>query len=85
MIFEIVQGLLLGGIVVSTFVALRHKDLLISVIFMAVISMLLSLEFYLLRAPDVALAEAAIGAGLATAIYLVAINRTSRWEDERND
>ncbi len=85
MIFEIVQGLLLGGIVVSTFVALRHKDLLISVIFMAVISMLLSLEFYLLRAPDVALAEAAIGAGLATAIYLVAINRTSRWEDERHD
>ena len=85
MIFEIVQGLLLGGIVVSTCVALRHKDLLISVIFMAVISMLLSLEFYLLRAPDVALAEAAIGAGLATAIYLVAINRTSRWENERHD
>ena len=82
MIFEAIQGLLLCGILVSTFVALKHKDLLISVIFMAIISMLLSLEFYLLRAPDVAIAEAAIGAGLATAIYLVAINRTNRMEDD---
>jgi uncharacterized MnhB-related membrane protein len=85
MIFEIIQGLLLLGIVSSTYIALKHKDLLISVIFIAIMSMLLSLEFYILRAPDVAIAEAAIGAGLSTAIYLVAINKTKRWEDERSD
>jgi energy-converting hydrogenase B subunit D len=85
MIFDIIQGLLLSGIVAASVVALKNKDLLMSVISMAVVSMLLSLEFYLLRAPDVAIAEAAIGAGLATAIYLVAINRTGRWEDGRHE
>jgi energy-converting hydrogenase B subunit D len=82
MIFELIQGMLLAGIVSSAYMALRHRDLLASVIYMAVMSMLLSLEFYILRAPDVAIAEAAIGAGLATAVYVVAINRTRRWEDD---
>lgn len=85
MIFDIIQGMLLAGIVVSAFLALRKRDLIQSVIFLAVMSMLLSLEFYILRAPDVAIAEAAIGAGLATAVYIVAINRTERWEDGRGD
>ncbi len=85
MIFELIQGMLLAGIVSSAFMALRHRDLLASVIFMAAMSMLLSLEFYILRAPDVAIAEAAIGAGLATAVYVVAINRTKRWDDEGQD
>jgi uncharacterized MnhB-related membrane protein len=37
------------------------------------LSLLLSIEFYILQAPDVAIAEAAIGAGLSTAIYLFAL------------
>jgi uncharacterized MnhB-related membrane protein len=32
-----------------------------------------ALEFYILQAPDVAIAEAAIGAGLSTTIYIIAI------------
>ena len=83
MIFEIIQYMLLAGIVSSAGIALWKKDLIQSVIFLAVMSMLLSLEFYILRAPDVAIAEAAIGAGLATAVYVVAINRTERWEDAK--
>jgi len=35
--------------------------------------LLLSLEFYILQAPDVAIAEAGIGAGLTTAIYIIAL------------
>ena len=38
-------------------------------------------EFYILQAPDVAIAEAGIGAGLTTAIYIVAIRGTTRWEE----
>jgi len=45
-------------------------------------SLLLSLEFYILQAPDVAIAEAAIGAGLTTAIYILAIRGTRRMEEE---
>ncbi len=85
MIFEIVQLLILIGIVCSAGIALLKKDLMLSVIFMAAMCLLLSVEFYLLQAPDVAIAEAAIGAGLTTAVYVIAINKTNRWEDERKD
>ena len=80
---EPVQLLLVIGIICSAGFALLKRDLLKSVIFMAIMSLLLAAEFYWLQAPDVAIAEAAIGAGLATAVYVIAIQKTSRWEDEK--
>ncbi|UCD03341.1 MAG: DUF4040 domain-containing protein [Candidatus Aenigmatarchaeota archaeon] len=80
---EIAHSMLLIGIVATAVMALRSKDLLNSVIFLAIMSMLLSVEFFALQAPDVAIAEAAVGAGLTTAIYIVTINRTERWEDDK--
>lgn len=63
-------------IIVASVLAVVFKKLLPSVIALAVSSLLLSLEFYLLHAPDVAIAEAAIGAGLTTAIFIFAIRGT---------
>ncbi|GAI16248.1 unnamed protein product [marine sediment metagenome] len=51
------------------------------VIACAAVSLIASLLFYLLQAPDVAMAEAAIGAGLTTAIFVLAIRRTGRYEE----
>ena len=48
---------------------------------LAAMSLLLSLEFYLLQAPDVAITEAAVGAGLSTAIFIIAIGKTRRFEE----
>jgi len=79
MIFQI-QVLVLIGIIISAFFALRFKDLIASVISLAIMSLLLSIEFYILQAPDVAIAEAAVGAGLSTAIYVIAIRKTRRWD-----
>ena len=62
--------------------AVWFKDLLSSVIALAAASLLVALEFYLLQAPDVAIAEAGIGAALTTAIYVIAIRRTTRKEEE---
>ena len=84
MIFEILQALLLAGMAGSALMAVLSRDLLKSTIYLAAMSLLLSLEFYILQAPDVAIAEAAIGAGLTTAIYVIAINKTQRWEDEKS-
>ncbi|MCK4492078.1 MAG: DUF4040 domain-containing protein [Candidatus Altiarchaeales archaeon] len=75
-----IQILVLIGIIISAFFVLRSKDLLASVISLAIMSLLLSIEFYILQAPDVAIAEAAVGAGLSTAIYVIAIKKSSRWE-----
>jgi uncharacterized MnhB-related membrane protein len=75
--FEIAQILVGIGLLVSAIVAIRFKNLVAAVIAMAVFSLILSLEFYLLQAPDVAIAEAGVGAGLTTAMYLLAIKNTT--------
>jgi len=44
-------------------------------------SLLVSLEFFILQAPDVAIAEAGVGAVLTTAIFIFAIKGTRRREE----
>jgi len=68
--------MLIGAIAASIF-----KDLINAVIAMALVSLLASILFYFLQAPDVAMAEAAIGAALTTAIFIIAIKRTNRHEE----
>jgi len=73
---EIVHIFTLMMMIVASFLAVVFKKLLPSVIALSVASLLLSLEFYILHAPDVAIAEAAIGAGLTMAIFIFAIRGT---------
>ncbi|NLO57279.1 MAG: DUF4040 domain-containing protein, partial [Synergistaceae bacterium] len=49
----------LALLVLAAFFALWFKDLVSSVIALAVFSVMTALEFYILQAPDVAIAEAA--------------------------
>jgi ABC-type amino acid transport substrate-binding protein len=60
---------------VLALVALEIKNLLSAVIVLSAFSLVLSLVFYYLHAPDVAIAEAAIGSGFATVIFLIAIKK----------
>jgi uncharacterized MnhB-related membrane protein len=69
-------------IVLGGALAVWFKDLLSSIIALAGASLLVALEFYILQAPDVAIAEAGIGAALTMAIYVVALRRTRRKEKE---
>ena len=59
----------------------RSKDLVAAVISSSVVSLIASIYFYLLQAPDVALTEAAIGVGLSTIIFMITIRRTGRMEE----
>jgi len=78
----IIQILILVMITIGGALAVWFKDLLSSVLALAAASLLVALEFYILQAPDVAIAEAGIGAALTTAIYVIAIRRTVRKEEE---
>ena len=80
--FVISQTIILIILLYSAYLSVRFKDLIASVIALAVFSLVLSLEFFMLHAPDVAIAEASIGAALTTAIFLFAIKSTKRIEDE---
>jgi len=79
---SILHVVVLVLIVVGAVLAVWFKDLLSSVLALAAASLLVSLEFYMLQAPDVAIAEAGIGAALTTAIYVIAVRRTRRKEEE---
>jgi energy-converting hydrogenase B subunit D len=81
MIADIFQVLVLVGLLAAAVYIVRQRDLISAAIGFGVFSFLLSLEFYLLQAPDVAIAEAGIGAGLTTAIFVVAIRGTGRMEE----
>jgi uncharacterized MnhB-related membrane protein len=68
--------MLVGAIAASVF-----RDLISAVIAAALVSLIASILFYFLQAPDVAMAEAAIGAALTAAIFIIAIRRTNRYEE----
>lgn len=67
-------------ILVLAILSLQFKDLLSAVISLAAFSLMLSLLFYYLHAPDVAIAEAAVGAGVATTLFVLVVSRTKRRE-----
>ncbi len=73
---EIIHISTLIMMIIASFLAVVFKKLLPSIIALTVASLLLSLEFYILHAPDVAIAEAGIGAGLTMAIFIFAVRGT---------
>ena len=73
---------ILIGVLIAAYITITMRDLLSAAIASAAMSLLLSLEFYMLHAPDVAIAEAAVGAGVVTAIVVYGIAKTERWERE---
>jgi len=77
-IISVLSILLIG----SGIFAIVTKNLLHAVIATGVISLALSVLFFLLHAPDVALTEAAIGVALTTIIFIIAIRNTTEKEDD---
>jgi len=78
----ILNTFVVAGILVSAFLAMYFDDLLSSIISLSVTGAFMALEFILLHAPDVAIAEAAVGAVLATTIFVIAVKKTTAKGDE---
>ncbi len=76
MIEVVIQNALLIFMVVLYVLAIELKDLLYSVIVLTGASITLAVVFYMLQAPDIAITQAAVGAGLTTVLFVIAISRT---------
>ena len=83
LIGQIIQVIVLIAIIVSAFLAMKSKDLFISVVYLALMSLMLAVEYYILQAPDVAIAEAVVKTGLSTAIFIIAIYKIRIIENKR--
>ncbi len=62
------------GILVCAILAIASKRLLVSAIWLALTSALVALMIYLLGAPQLAVIELSVGAGLVTVLFVFAIN-----------
>ena len=78
----ILDALVMIGILVSAIFAVFSKKILSAVISLGVTGAFVALAFILLQAPDVAIAEAAVGAVLSTAIFVIAVRKTTQKGDE---
>ena len=81
----IVFALFLLTLLVLTAVAIvRTENLFVAVMLMAIFSLLMAANFFILDAADVALTEAAVGAGVTTVIFLGALALTVERERSKN-
>ena len=81
-IFIIVLGVIM---IIAAFVAIYQKNLLSAIVSAGVISLLASVIYLLLAAPDVAMTEAAIGSGLTTIVFLYTLNKIRKQKVDDND
>lgn len=62
-------------ILASAILAVQTKNLVVAIIAAGLVSLMASVGYLLLAAPDVAMTEAAIGSGLSTIIFFYVLNR----------
>jgi uncharacterized MnhB-related membrane protein len=67
--------ILLTFLVITAVGAIIVKDLLSAVIIFSGYSFFMAVTFVQLNAPDVAITEAAVGAGITTVLFIVALYR----------
>lgn len=74
--------IILSIIIIATgLMSLLFRDLLSAIVSYSVFSLVLTVIFFCLDAPDVAIAEASIGAALTVCIFVIAIRMTRRREE----
>lgn len=76
-LFDVV---LLALLITTAVTIARARDLATAVVMFGLYGLLLCLVWQHRGAPDVAITEAAIGSGVTTVLFLVAVTRTARTE-----
>ena len=76
----LVDALICLAMVITGIAAIFQRSLLSAVVMVGFVSLMTSYLFLRMDAPDVAMTEAAIAAGLTTVIFLIAIRRTEDTE-----
>ncbi len=74
--------LLIVASAVLSFAAIRMKNLFYAVITLAVVDVLIAGVFYMMAAPDIAITQAAIASGLSTFVFMLALGKTEKVEEQ---
>jgi uncharacterized MnhB-related membrane protein len=77
---DLFDAVMLSLLITTAVTVARARDLLAAVVTFSMYSLLLTLVWQHRGAPDVAMTEAAVGAGVTTVLFLITIARTTRRE-----
>lgn len=82
---DILLIILLTILVVCTIATVFTKRLLTAVIIYMSFSLIMAIIWALLQAPDLAITEAAVGAGVTSILYFVTLDKIKRIEEIRKN
>jgi len=82
MMLDAILATSLTVVLITSLLAIESKDMLKAVIYSAAESAAVAIVYLVLMAPDIALTQIAVGVGIMTVFFLIALRRTYRWEDE---
>ena len=82
---EIIEWLLLGFLIVCAIAASMTKNLLNSVIIFMSYSLVMAVIWVLLRSPDLAITEAAVGAGVTSVLFFLALRKVGQMEHDNKE
>ncbi len=81
----IIEWLLLAFLIVCAIAASMSKNLLNSVIIFMSYSLVMAVIWVLLRSPDLAITEAAVGAGVTSVLFFLALRKVGQMEHDKDD
>ncbi|PKK93989.1 MAG: cation:proton antiporter [Tenericutes bacterium HGW-Tenericutes-6] len=77
---EIINVIIVIFLILCAISVGKTKDLLSAVIIFSAYSLMMSVLWLILKSPDVAITEAAVGAGITSLLFFAVISKTERYE-----
>ena len=83
--FKIFEAVFLIGLVVCAIAVSFSKKLLNSILIFMSYSLMMSVVWILLESPDLAITEAAVGAGVTSLLFFVTLKKVQAMEEDRKN
>ncbi len=74
--------ILLGFLVICALAATFHRNLLSTVVIFMGYSVVMSVIWVILQSPDLAITEAAVGAGVTSVLFFITLKKIHQVDDE---
>lgn len=81
----ILNAIIIAGMLIAAFCVVVIDDILPCIIAYSVVGTFIALEFLLLRAPDVAIAEGAVGTILTPVIFIIALTKVKKYDKDKKE
>lgn len=82
---EYLKYTLLGALILCAIITAISKKLLVTIIVFMAYSLMMSIIWVLLESPDLAITEAAVGAGITSVLFFVTLRKIHRIQEEGNE